>query len=230
MNNPTSIRRIRWTQTATGRWYGFTSPIMTEKCTNLASISDPVSKSGNWCKLTDTGRHIINKIINMQGVSHISANSFGMIVQIEPVYQWADYHENIVELLNNKLFGGQADVGRQGVRQTDEGLILWSGTRKSAVRWYGTSKALQLDDKNKYSAVISGPVDKKNWCGLTPAARELVNTIYAIKGVYTIWVSAFDMSIEIAPVFSWTDYHDTIVKLLKEKIFDNKASVEQKQG
>jgi hypothetical protein len=58
----------------------------------------------------------------------------------------------------------------------------------------------------------------------------VINTIYAMKGVYTIWVSAFDLSIEIAPVFSWSDYHNDVVALLSEKIFGGKAFVEEKRA
>lgn len=231
MNDINSIQRIRWANVSGKRWYGFTTPITSDGKSSNYGISSPISKEKNWCNLTDQGRRIVNKLMNTKGIRYITASAFGIVVEIEPIYEWADYHDDIVELINKTLFAGKADVGPQGSRRPDEGLILWSGTRKSAVRWYGVSNTLRLKDKEKEKSacVISSLVDDGNWCNLTPEAREVVNTIFSMKGVFTVWVSAFDLSVEIAPVFSWSDYHDTIVKLLKDKIFGGKAFVEHKE-
>lgn len=232
-NAPTSIddiRRIRWSNVNNGRWYGVSVAIRKdEKDSALASISKSVD-SGNWCGLTSAGRKIVNKLIAMKGIRHVQAGAFCVIVEIEPVFASSEFHDEIVALLNEQLFGGDADVAQLGVRRPDQGLIRWSNTRRDCVRWYGVSTALRLDAKKDAPAVISSPVGESNWCGLTEEARELVNTIYAMKGVYTIWVSAFDLSIEIAPVFSWSDYHDSVVAMLSEKIMGGKAFVEERKS
>jgi hypothetical protein len=224
------IRRIRWTHTNTGRWYGVSVAIRSdEKNSAMASISEPVD-SRNWCDLTFVGRKIVNKLITTKGIRHVEAGAFCIIVEIEPVFAASEFHDDIIALLNDQLFGGDADVAQLGVRRADQGLIRWSNTRRECVRWYGVSTALMLDEKEDTSAVINSPVSERNWCGLTEEARELVNTIYAMKGVYTIWVTAFDLSIEIAPVFSWSDYHDSVVAMLSERIMGGKAFVEQRKS
>ncbi len=230
MTNINDIRRIRWSKLNKGAWYGVSVAIRRdEKDSALASISKPVD-SGNWCGLTPTGRKIVNTLIAMKGIRHVQAGAFCVVVEIEPVFASSEFHDEIIALLNNQLFAGDADVAQLGVRRLDEGLVRWSNTRRDCVRWYGVSTALKSDEKKDAPAVISAPVDERNWCGLTEDARELVNTIYAMKGVYTLWVSAFDISIEIAPVFSWSDYHDTVVALLIEKIMGGKAFVEERKS
>ena len=230
MNNINSIKRIRFASIKGGMWYGFSRAIsLKEKSSTNYSFDAPIKADNSFGALTDEGRRIVNKLITNKGVLNVQMNAFAVMVTFQPIFQSSEFHEDIIDLINKTLFAGEADVAPLGSRREGEGLIVYSGTRKSTVRWYGVSTSLKLDDKGKSAAVISSPVSDGNWCGLTPAARDLVNTIFAMKGVYTIWVTPFDLSIEIAPVFSWSDYHDTVVGLIKDKIFDGNAFVEYKK-
>jgi len=229
MNNINSIQRIRFATLNGGAWYGFTSAIQDdEKNTTNYSYRKPVKASDTFGNLTDKGRRIVNKLITMRGIMCVLVNPFAISIEISPAYEIADYHADVVDIINKTLFGGNADVAQLGKRQKHEGLIQWSGTRKDSTRWYGVSEALKLDQKNTASLVLSGPLEGDKRLGLTEAAKEVVNAIHAIKGVFTVWVGAFDISVQIAPVFDWDDYHETIVALLKDKVLGGKAYVEKK--
>jgi len=229
MNNINSIQRIRFATLNGGAWYGFTSAIQDdEKNTTNYSYRKPVKASDTFGYLTDKGRRIVNKLITMRGIMCVLVNPFAISIEISPAYEIADYHADVVDIINKTLFGGNADVAQLGKRQKHEGLIQWSGTRKDSTRWYGVSEALKLDQKNTASLVLSGPLEGDKRLGLTEAAKEVVNAIHAIKGVFTVWVGAFDISVQIAPVFDWDDYHETIVALLKDKVLGGKAYVEKK--
>lgn len=229
MNNIENIKRIRWTNTNEGRWYGFSVAIMEdEKKSAWSAIGEPVKADRNWCGLTDKGRRIINKLINTKGIRFIEAGPFGVIVKKEAVFTWEDFHADIVELINKTLFAGKADVDVLGARKADEGLIRWSNTRSETTRWFGTSTALTVDEKKDSSRVFSRPADGDS--SLTPAACEVVDTIIAMKGVMTVWVNAFSISVEIAPVFTWSDFHNDIIKVLTDKVFGGKVFVEQKSA
>ncbi|MBS1999364.1 MAG: hypothetical protein JSS86_23720 [Cyanobacteria bacterium SZAS LIN-2] len=229
MSNINSIQRIRFATVQGGAWYGFTKSIQEdEKNTTNYSYRKPVKASDTFGGLTDKGRRIVNKLITMRGIMAVLATPFGIVLEISPAYDVADYHEEVVSIINETLFGGKADVTQLGKRQKHEGLIQWSGTRKDSTRWYGVSEALKVDQKDTASLVLSGPLKGDKTLGLTEAAKEVVNAIHALKGVFTIWVGAFDISVQIAPVFDWDDYHETIVALLKDKVLGGKAYVEKK--
>jgi hypothetical protein len=228
--NSDEIKRIRFAHNQDGTcWYGFSKSIkLDEKSSSSAGIDKYVPASNNWCDLTDRGRKMVNAMIDMKGIRYVNASAFGVTLEKEAVYTWSDFHAEIILLLNQTLFAGAADVAELGARKLDEGLISWSGTRKDTVRWYGVSTSLKIDSKNKSSAVITSPIDQDNWCGLTEEALIVVNSIYSMKGVFTLWVSPFDLSIEIAPIFSWSDYHNQVIELLTDHILGGKAFVEQR--
>lgn len=233
MKDIKNIKRIRWSSFDGGRWYGVSTPIRKkEKDSTRYVVNRPIEgDGGDSYAFTKQGAAIANTLIKTQGIREVQVTSFGIIVVIEPVYKWAEFHDDIVKLLNDTLFNGEADVDQLGARKADEGLIRWSGTRKDAVRWYGVSTAIITDIKSKTSKVVSGPLTaENNWPGLTEAGLEVVNAIHAMPGVYTIWVTPFDLSIEIAPVFTWSDFHNDIVELLTEKVFGGKAFVEQREA
>lgn len=61
---------------------------------------------------------------------------------------------------------------------------------------------------------------------VTAACLSILNEVYSLKGVMSIWVGAFEISVEIAPVFSWSDYHQVVVNIINKHLFDGKAAVE----
>jgi hypothetical protein len=230
-NKLNSIQRIRFATIAGGAWYGFTCAIQeNEKNTSNYSYTKPVKATDGFGGLTDKGRRIVNKLITMRGIMCVLVTPFSVSLEISPAYQVADYHDEVVDIINKTLFGGNADVAQLGKRQKHEGLIQWSGTRKDSTRWYGVSEALREDQKNTASLVLSGPLEGDKRFDLTPAAKEVVNAIHAMKGVFTVWIGAFDISVQIAPVFDWDDFHQDIINLLKDKVLGGKAYVEKKSS
>ncbi len=231
MTNVNNLQRIRFSNIQGGAWYGFTCAVQeNEKNTSNYSYTKPVKADNTFGALTDKGRRIVNKLITMRGIMSVQVNAFAIILEISPSYQVSDYHETVVDLINKTLFGGNADVAQLGKRQKHEGLIQWSGTRKDSTRWYGVSEALKIDPKDTASFVVSSPIPAGKRYGLTDAAIEVANAIHDMKGVFTVWVGPFDISVQIAPVFDWDDYHETIVALLKDKVLGGKAHVEKKSS
>jgi|GEM_PF-2132338 len=231
MNSSQNIKLIRFARRIDGTsWYGFSESIMLDEKDKVSFVIKKILAADNtWAGLTDSGRGITNMLISMKGISYIHVSAFSITVSKEDKYQWSDFHADIIDIINMALFEGTADVDELGVKKDDEGLIRWLGTGRDAVRCYDVSTALKIDEKDKNSVEMNEPIEEKNWCGLTEEARLLANTIYAMKGVFTIWIGPFDIRIELAHVF-WRDYHNTFIELLTEKIFNGKAFVEQCQN
>lgn len=61
---------------------------------------------------------------------------------------------------------------------------------------------------------------------VTAACLSILKEVYSLRGVMSIWVGAFEISVEIAPVFSWSDYHQVVVDIINKHLFDGKAAVE----
>lgn len=226
-----NIKRIRWADVNGRRWYGFSVAICAkEKMDGTYGIGEPVKADKNWCDLTDQGRRIVNKLLTTKGIRYINAGPFGIVVEKQSIFSWDDFHADIIELINKTLFAGKADVDVLGARKSDEGLIRWSGKRKDTTRWYGVSAPLTVDEKEKASFVVSQPIPEDKTYGLTPAAKEVANAIFEMRGVMTVWVNAFGISVEIAPVFTFSDFHNDIIKLLTDKVFGGKAFVEERSA
>ncbi len=61
---------------------------------------------------------------------------------------------------------------------------------------------------------------------ITADCLNILKEVYSLRGVMSIWVGAFEISVEIAPVFSWSDYHQVVVDIINKHLFDGKAAVE----
>jgi len=111
MVNVQSIQRIQWKDTKHGRWYGFSRSIRTdERDFTWTPAYRPLDERSTG--LNAAGVKILNELINGKGIKYVEFNCFGLVIDIDPAFLVSDYHDEIVQLINNALFDGKAEFDR----------------------------------------------------------------------------------------------------------------------
>ncbi len=120
MTDLNSIKRIGWSDgqfDAGTRWYGVTVPLRRDAArkTSYSAVCEPIVEGSPWYDtMTPEAIKIVAELYSMKGIVFVWVGTYGIEVQKTPVFSWNDYQHNILELLNQTLFDGTAEVVELG--------------------------------------------------------------------------------------------------------------------
>lgn len=97
------IKRIRYCNTPDGVWYGFTNSLFADEKNLNSGIVIPKTGRYNRSVLNDTGREILDKLIQSKFVSDLTAGAFWVMIELKQGFCMQDVHDEVVTLLNASL-------------------------------------------------------------------------------------------------------------------------------
>jgi len=109
MNYIDKIRRLRWSHGDGCRLYRFSTAIMKDDKEALSlRINQSFGLSSEYySRLTGEGRQIVEELISTKGIIALKANTFCLEIKIDPIFDFGDFHDHIVKLLQTVLFAGE---------------------------------------------------------------------------------------------------------------------------
>lgn len=221
----------------TVRAYAYTAPLkLNEKTVSMSAHFRPV-EDDNWGNLTDTGIEIVNELLSLSGILAVYAGTFEMHISRTDDAHWDEIHDHILAVINRRLFAGAALISRLPYHRRDQPTIRWCDEAyQDHVRSYHLSTSLKLDKTDRFQETIFGSrhgsgagqkqVTADSHPRLTEVSRHIVNLILSWRGVICVSVSPSALSVQLAPVFYWEDYHPAILDLLNETLCGGDAWIE----
>ena len=96
-------------------------------------------------------------------------------------------------------------------------------------RAYGVSRVLTNRNESFSETtpiVLSDEAPYSNDFIATRKSIEALNLIFTLPGVLKITFKPYEIIIDLADVFDWSEVHDTIIAIIKDVYFSNESAVQ----
>lgn len=180
--------------------------------------------------LTPSAIKAVNGILALPGINAVQVYPYSFVIVSRDGVKRADYHDSLVQLLQEVLFQGGAvvqDNSVQAASKAEEPLyIRWSlaCAGRPDARSYKVSATFLPEKLCGNTYYVDRRLGEDNLRVFTSDGRRVVLAIHAIPGVISVNVGASEITVVIAEVFDWNEcHHGQVIQVLQEQLFPGKT-------